>query len=219
MAQPSSTAIKARIIEYMNGDRKDCLEDYLRFYNKIACTPKSAKLIDFDLDHMKIEYTDAQGNSQTSTVKIDPPMQSLADSRSKMVAMAEEATGKSFHTPESATPRLTPKTVGWTPPEFEGYVLLATTAFGVWSLAYEYPLSARGPLARVLPGLVVEYARRYREQLFAGMIGIHLIEVFITVKKCLENGVGFLILLVWSVNTLLEGYPTIKRLNKAIKKR
>ena len=219
MAQPSPAGIKERIIAYMNGDRKDCLEDYLRFYNKITCTPKSAKLIDFDLDHMKIEYSDAQGNIQTSTVKIDPPMQSLADSRSKMVAMAEEATGKSFHAPESATRPLTPKTLGWTPPEFEGYVLLATTAFGVWSLGSEYPLSVRGPLARVLPGLVVEYARRYREQLFAGMIGIHLIEALITVRKCLENGAGILMLLVWSVNTLLEGYPSIKRLNKAIKKR
>ena len=72
---------------------------YLKFYNSINATPQSAKLVDFDLDFLKIEYANKSGIKQSAIVKIDPPMSSLSESRVRLVSMAEEASGKSFHQP------------------------------------------------------------------------------------------------------------------------
>src|SRR5579862_4178696 len=166
---------------------------------------------------------------QTSTVKISPHMSSLAESRVKLVAMAEEATGKSFHQPPdmppaaSAVPTMPPtapkSSIGWTFPEFPGLITTAAICFGYWALSQAYPLSRGGPVEKFLPGVVVEFGRNYREQLFAMMIGIHLIEASVVTRKCLEHGAAFPILLLWTVNAFIEGGPAIVRINKAIKEK
>src|SRR5271169_2085756 len=103
MAAPPTAAIKARIMQYMNTDRPETLEDYLKFYNNITPVPQSAKLIDFDLDFLQIEYTTPSGSKDSSIIKIIPPMSNLSESRVKFVAMAEEATGKSYHQPPNVS--------------------------------------------------------------------------------------------------------------------
>ena len=224
----AAEAAKARIMAHMNADHPDSLVDYLRFYNRITAAPNSAKLVDLDLDSMKIEYTNEFGNTKTSTVKINPPMASLADSRVKLVAMAEEATGKSFHQPPEpasrpAAPSIphTPQntSIGWTFPEFPGFVSLVLISFGYWALSHVEPLSPGGPVEKVLPAAIVEFGRKYREQLFAGMIGIHLIEACIVAGKCIEHGAAFPILVLWTINGAIEGGPAIRRINKLIEKK
>jgi Protein of unknown function (DUF2470) len=224
MATPNPAAMKARIMTHMNADHSDSLEDYLKFYNNINAAPQSAKLVDFDVDFMKIEYTDKSGAVQSSIVKINPPMSSLSEARVKMVAMAEEAVGKSFHQPPdlptiSASPAPAKDTIGWTPPELMGWGSLLSISFGFWALSHDYPISPDGPLQAVLPAVVVEFTRRFREQFFAIMIGIHVIEGIVVMKKCLEEGVALPLLLLWTVNGFFEGGPAIVRLNKLIEKR
>jgi hypothetical protein len=76
-----------------------------------------------------------------------------------------------------------------------------------------------GPLEKYLPGIVVELARRFREQLFAMMIGIHLVEALVAANKCIENGVAFPYTVLWTLNTAIEGGPAIARLNQQIKQK
>ena len=134
--------------------------------------------------------------------------------------MAEEATGKSIHQPPDVpTIATTSASLGWTPPEFLGYGSLISICFGFWALSHSYPLSPEGPLQAYLPALVIELARKYRDQLFAMMIGIHVIEGSIVARKCLEEGVSWPLLILWTVNGFLEGGPTIARINKLIDKR
>lgn len=220
MAAPSPAATKLRIMAHMNADHPDSLEDYLKFYNNINAAPQSAKLVDFDVDFLKIEYADKSGTVQSSIVKINPPMSSLSEARVKLVAMAEEAVGKSFHQPDLPTSSAPAKdTIGWTPPELMGWGSLLCISFGYWALSQDYPLSPDGPLQAVLPAVVVEFSRRFRQQFFAVMIGIHVIEGSVVAKKCLEEGLALPLLLLWTVNGFFEGGPTIVRLNKLIEKR
>lgn len=224
MASPNEAGIKERIMTYMNTSRRDSLEDYLRFYNNIVVAPQSAKLVDFEVDYLKLEYVDEAGSSQSGIVKINPPMASLAESRARLVSMAEEATGKSIQqSPDPLTTSTdsvaTVDPLGWTFPEFPGFISLVAITFGFWSLSHNYPLSPEGPLQLILPSLLVEYSRRFREQLFAMMIGIHVIEAGIIAKKCLEQGASFPVLVLWTVDGLFEGGPAIVRINKLIKKR
>src|SRR5271156_4259184 len=199
MAGPPTDQIKARIITYMNTDRPATLESYLRHYNRLTPTPATAKLIDFDVSHLKIEYLDpATNTTKTSIVKIEPPMKSLADSRVRFVAMHEEATGETIHganpppppvagVPSTAsTPETTKGTeIKWTRPGFMGYLMILITAFGFWSLSTPYPLSEGGPLS-ILPAFLVRFARDWRQQIFAGMIGMHGMEMLMVAQKCIE---------------------------------
>jgi hypothetical protein len=215
MAAPSPAAIKARIKAHMNAEHADSIEDYLKFYNKITPSPNSAQLIDLDLDSMKIQYLDDQGSTQTSVVKIDPPMGSLGESRVRLVSMAEEATGKSFHQPPDGPPAVTPKkSVGWTRPEYIGLASLFAISFGFWALSREFPLSPGGPLEKIMPPIVVVTARQYREQLFALMIAIHAIEGSIMARKAWEEGLSIPLIVLWTVNGFFEGGPAIARFNK-----
>ena len=223
MAAPPAAAIKARIMQYMNTDRPETLEDYLKFYNSITPVPQSTKLVDFDLDFMKIEYTNQSGANESTIVKINPPMSSLSDSRVKFVAMAEEATGKSYHQPpdsSAAPPQSTPTTtksnIGWTLPEWPGFISLSAICFGFWALSHSYPLSPEGPLIRVLPKFLVVFGWKFREQLFAMMIGIHVIEGIVVARKCLEQGMSIPLVLLWTINGAFEGGPAIMRIDKLI---
>jgi hypothetical protein len=227
MAAPNATAIKARIMAHMNADHPDSLEDYLRFYNSITAVPQSAKMIDLDLDSTTIQYLDEAGVSQTSIVKINPPMTSLGESRVKLVAMAEEATGKSFHqppdmppssaVPAAATAVVAPaKSIGWTRPELAGVISMLGVCFGFWALSQEYPLSRNGPLQAILPAIVVDLGRKFREQILALMIAIHAIEGSILAQKSLEQGLSLSLTVLWTINGAVEGFPAIQRFNRLI---
>jgi hypothetical protein len=221
MASPNADVIKTRTMLYMNANRPESLEDYLRFYNSINATPQSAKLLDFDLDFMKIEYADKSGTKQSAIIKIDPPMSSLSESRVRLASRSEEASGKSFHQPPDLHPASAPSqgSLGWTPPEFVGYGSLVSICFGFWALSHSYPLSPEGPLQNFLPVLVIELSRKYRDYLFAMMIGIHVIEGGIVARKCLEEKVSWPLLILWTINGVFEGGPAIMRINKLIEKR
>jgi hypothetical protein len=220
MASPNADAIKTRIMSYMNANHPDSLEHSLKFYNSINATPQSAKLVNFDLDFMKIEYADKSGIKQSAIVKIDPPMSSLSESRVRLASMAEEASGKSIHQPPAlSTASAPPKgPLGWAPPELVGCGSLVAICFGFWALSHSYPLSPEGPLQAFLPALVIEFSRRYRDHLFAMMIGIHVIEGGVVARKCLQEGVSWPIFVLWTVNGVFEGGPAIVRINKLIEK-
>jgi hypothetical protein len=222
MAGPNAAAIKARIIQHMNADHSDSLEDYLKFYNSVNAAPQSAKLVEFDLDFMEIEYTTELGSKETSIVKINPPMSNLSESRVKLVAMAEEATGKSLHQPShpSQGPELATanRRIGWTPPDWRGLISLSAVCFGFWSLYYPYPLSDDGPLIRILPTALVLLTRTFRDQLFALMIGMHLIEGTVIARRCMEQKMSTPLLVLWTIDGLVEGIPAIMRINELIAK-
>ena len=224
---PNAAAMKQHIISYMNADHADSLEHYLKFYNKITPASKSAKMVDLDLDSIRIEYHDASGTTHTSVVKIDPPMASLGDARARLAAMAEEASGKSFHQPPDLpsptalhpVPDIPIKPLVWTLPEWPGLISLAAICFGFWALHHPYPLSPGGPLQAYLPAFLVEFGRKFREQLFAMMIGIHVVEAISNAKTCFEQGSSIPVLIIWTIDGFFEGGPSMLRLSRLVEKR
>jgi hypothetical protein len=182
-------------------------------------------MIDLDLDSTTIQYLDEAGVSQTSIVKINPPMTSLGESRVKLVAMAEEATGKSFHQPPDMPPLsavsaaatvVAAKSIGWTHPELAGVFSTFAVCFGFWALSQEYPLSRNGPLQTILPAIVVDLGRKFREQILAAMIAIHAIEGSILTRKSLEQGLSLPLTVLWTINGAIEGFPAIQRFNRLV---
>jgi Domain of unknown function (DUF2470) len=219
MAAPTP---KQRIISHMNAEHADSLEDYLKFYNSINAVPGSAKMVGLSLDAMKIEYRDEIGVDTFAIVKFLPPMSSLSESRARLVAMAEEATGNPFHqSPDFPSPVNVPaqrQPIRWTFPELPGLVSLLSISFGFWALSNDYPLSKGGPLEPYLLSAVITFARTFRPQLFAAMIAIHVIEAGVVAQTCWQNGVAWPHLLLWTVNGALEGGPAIVRINRLVEK-
>jgi len=48
------------------------------------------------------------------------------------------------------------------------------------------------------------------------MIGAHMIEGMVVARKCLEQRMSTPILVLWTINGIFEGFPTIIRMNKLI---
>jgi hypothetical protein len=86
-APPSAEAIKARVISHMNKDHTYELSHYLRAYNGLsASASRDPQLTDLQLDGITVKSA-----SGTHHVPISPPMNSFADSRVRMVEMAQTA--------------------------------------------------------------------------------------------------------------------------------
>lgn len=95
---PSSTesAVKTRIMNHMNADRSDCLHLYLRHFSKLPPAPRGApepQLTDISLSGITISHHLSPGSKQAAItfIPFNPPMQSLSESRPRLVAMANEA--------------------------------------------------------------------------------------------------------------------------------
>jgi len=221
MAGQNVSAMKARIMSHMNADHEDSLQDYLRFYNKISATPASAKLVDFDVDFMKIEYVDINGSPSSSIVKIEPPMSSLAESRTRLIAMAEEATGQPFHhqppgSTHSTSDVAADSSLRWSPPDIVGIVTATGISFGLLAFAWSYPFSQGGPLEAILPQFLLEFCREFRPQLFAGLLTIQVAEGAFVAWKAFHHRASIGDTILWGLNGFLEGGPAIRRLNNLL---
>jgi hypothetical protein len=88
-----SATQKDYIIRHMNKDHHDALVNYLQFYARV--TPReaaTAELVDINLDGMIItRVTDPNGPPRPIVVPINPRMDSLKQSRERLVAMAFES--------------------------------------------------------------------------------------------------------------------------------
>lgn len=88
-----AAALKDRIIRHMNADHHDSLVDYLRFYAKVpAQEAATAELVDINTGGMTLtRVTEPNGPPRPIVIPIDPPMDSLKQSRERLVAMAFES--------------------------------------------------------------------------------------------------------------------------------
>ena len=96
----ADAATVARIAAHMNKDHADSVADYAQFYARLpAAIARTAVISDIALDRLMLRVTNGAATG-TVYIPLSPPMASLADSRVRLVAMANEALaglGRSKH--------------------------------------------------------------------------------------------------------------------------
>jgi hypothetical protein len=95
---PTTNALKARIINHMNADHASSLSLFARYYCKLPARQSStAKLTDIELTHLIISTTSTFNNYATNRttarnyIPLTPPMSSFSEARERLVAMHNEA--------------------------------------------------------------------------------------------------------------------------------
>ena len=81
-------AAKQRIITHMNNDHQDSLIRYLEYFCRLSSfSSRQAHLIDITFDSLVI----TSSSESSHTIPINPPLNSWADARPRVVAMDSEA--------------------------------------------------------------------------------------------------------------------------------
>jgi hypothetical protein len=95
---PTTNALKTRIITHMNADHADSLSLFARHYCKLPTAQAStAKLTDIELTHLIIStsstFTNYATNRTTARnyIPLTPPMSSFSEARKRLVAMHNES--------------------------------------------------------------------------------------------------------------------------------
>lgn len=220
-AAPPSDEGKARIMNHMNKDHSLSLFDYLNAYCAMKIDPddpkSSVKMVDITNDHLTLEYTwKGSPNTQKAEIAINPPMTSLRDARTALVRMAQDAAGSrgyathrisTYEGPLSNVRDMVTLTV----------VLVAVIPMLRNSLLGLIPNDGTDPNSAL--NRFIEFSKN------AGWIpavvaaAIHIGEtVFFLRPKVVRYRVPQPQRTWWYLSGLIEGFPSIRRFNKAIYK-
>ncbi|KAF4123648.1 Protein of unknown function (DUF2470) [Geosmithia morbida] len=203
--------IRQRTIDHMNRDHQAELAHYLEFYSGVDrwVATSNPEMVDMTLDAMVVRA----GDGTDHRIVFDPPLASAADSRRRLIDMdvvAREALSDD---------RLTV----YAPPTGVGAAVFGSVVFYIvcWLT-----------LPRVTPGteawrLLTDYwpggpdvYRSVVQLLFWPTLLIHIVEtaVFDRVRMARYRVPRFSRLWwLWSLNCLIEGFPTFKRVDAIMK--
>lgn len=209
MATPS----KSFIIKHMNADHQDSLALYLQVYCKVAGRDAcSAQLEDISLHDLVIR---AKGTRYS--VPLSPPMGSLSETRSRVVAMHRECLERrglsdiriSAYRPPRSLHHITVFAVC-----LATYVAFSTASnFLPGALFYEVV-----GLRRV-PGFA-RFCFRIQPILLPLMVGIHVLEAsLLAVKRLRRHRVPALsrVWWAWVVSCFIEGFGAFQRFDQMVR--
>lgn len=209
-AAPSNDAVKARIMSHMNKDHTYELSNYLRAFNDLpASAARNPQLLDLTLDAMTIKSA-----SGTHVVPIVPPMNSLADSRVRMVEMAQAA----LRQLGLSDIRITT----FAPPAGGGIISFTGVSFYFFCLVtlplVQQSTSAWDVVDALFPGGAAWY-RWTVKALIVPVLAIHLTEAWwIARTRLSKHGIeaGSTLWLLWVVGTFFEGAPAMFRFDAMV---
>lgn len=190
MADPKSEAMKTRILTHMTNDHSDSLALFLNHYCKIATplrpTPSPGTLVldDITLNHICITHPGGR-----NLISIDPPMNSLSDSRGRLVEMHKSCLTaldmSEFKVEKFVLPN---KPWQW----FTHFITLWT--FTIFAL---YPAEDFLPGQRTLPSKVysmggmtpwlAQFAYHVKDWVLLGMLVIHTVEAGVMARGRLRR--------------------------------
>lgn len=239
---PNLEAIKTRVITHMNKDHSLSLYDYINYYKsdtkgKDIIDPdhpsSSIEMTNIENDKITIKYSTksiAKSSPQIAEIPIEPPMQSISESRVVLVKMATEAA----------------QSRGYATHRISEYLPIGSTSNGVRDILITIGLLITVvPLIRstfyntlfayILPDSINPYDF-YTAVPILGPIfhffledypwaaaiicySIHIGEaLFIMRPKLIKYRVPEDQRKSWYIANIIEGYPALQRINKLIKK-
>lgn len=222
MSKPASTkppttdddATIARIITHMNKDHTLSLYDYLGHYCRTELDPSSPdttiKMLSITLDRLILEYTCPTFNLPVKAeVKINPPMESFTEARTKLVSMAKEAAASRGF----ATHQIDRFVGPFSPAQL---VVAAVTLLyvpgvrDVW--LWFLPVS-------VLQSSVMAAFIAYPWTVFTAAVSVHVMEAVFVLRPLLNKWrVPLGTRCLWYASNLVEGYSTIMRFKDLVYK-
>ena len=208
----SSAANKAFIIQHMNADHQDSLVLYLQAYCHVSAKDaKSARLEDISLSDLVIS-----ADGVRYSVPIDPPMKSLSETRSRVVAMYQDSLQR----------------LGFSDIPIKEY----RVPRGQHLVVFMVCLATYIGFARrsnFLPGSIIyeslglekvpsftQFCYDIQPLLLPGMVGIHLLEASVlAVVRLRPHRVPFLsgVWFAWMASTFIEGYGAFRRTGEMVK--
>jgi hypothetical protein len=204
---------KTRIMSHMNKEHGADLKRYLRAFNGLSSSAAAdAQLTDLSLDSLTIKSV-----SGVHTVRISPPMKSLADARVCLVDMAQRAQEK----------------LGLSDIRIDRFV--GPRGFGIASfigVAFYLVSAAALQLGLLRPGTaawaLLDKRFPYGAECFAWLtraivvpvLAIHVTEAFWMARSRLAKyGVeaGSALWFMWVSETFIEGYPAMARFDGLVR--
>lgn len=208
-----SSANKAFVIQHMNANHQDSLVLYLQAYCHVSARDsKSAQLEDISLSDLVIS---ADGVRYSVPI-IDPPMKSLSETRSRVVAMYQDSLQRlgfsDIPIKEYRAPR--------------GHHLVIFTV----CLATYIGFARR---SNFLPGSILyeslglekvpsftQFCYDIQPLLLPAMVGIHVLEAgLLAVVRLRRHRVPFLsgVWFAWMASTFIEGFGAFQRTSQMVK--
>ncbi|KZV87761.1 hypothetical protein EXIGLDRAFT_723373 [Exidia glandulosa HHB12029] len=213
--------MKTRIITHMNADHADSLALYLRNYLSVpAYEAASARLDDITVDGITLSYSSP---SKTVVLPFEPPLDSLADARPRLVAMS--------HASSAAVGQALTRVTVYTPPNLMGALNIIGVLFGVVTFALaDAMLAPNSPITRfILLGQtgVAGFMREWKGTFLLGIAAIHVTEAGLMWRKAFRHcprrinalkyeGLG-LVGWKWVLSAFAEGATSFQRFNAIIK--
>jgi hypothetical protein len=204
----ASSDPKTRIMGHMNREHTADLKQYLRAFNGLSSTAAAdAQLTDITLDNLTIKSA-----SDVHTVRISPPMKSLADARVRLVDMSQRAQEMLGLSDIRIDRFVGPRGMGIA--SFLGvgfyFVSAATLGLGLlrpgtaaWTLLDKrFPYHGAEGFAWIVKAIVFP------------VLAIHISEAFWMARSRLAKyGIeaGSSLWLLWVLETFVEGIPAIWR--------
>ncbi|KAA8894037.1 hypothetical protein FN846DRAFT_456020 [Sphaerosporella brunnea] len=215
----SDAATIARVCQHMNNDHADALCDYARYYARLPTSlAKTARLTTLSTTKLTLTITSSHGGTSEVNIPLSPPMESLLESRERLVAMAHEAAeglGRSRY-----------KVTRFVLPDPVGVAVVAAVGFGYWSFWNASAVFARGGFVKekiFLGGLdsVSALLEKYGGMLFWGVLAIHAVEcVWIHRSRLRKHGVPTASSLWWKwiLMTFFEGVGSVRRFEREVRR-
>ncbi|KAI8623549.1 hypothetical protein F5Y19DRAFT_458223 [Xylariaceae sp. FL1651] len=204
----ASSDPKARIISHMNKDHAAELKQYLRAFNGLSSSAAAgAQLTDLTLDSLAIKSA-----SGAHTVRVSPPMKSLADARVRLVDMAQRAQAQLGLSDIRITQFVGPRGAGIASFAGVGFYLVSAAALGLGLL---HPGTAAWALLdRFFPYQGATGFVWLVRAIFVPVVAIHVTEAWWMARsRLVKHGVevGSTLWLMWVLLTFIEGYPAMVR--------
>ncbi|KAF2257237.1 integral membrane protein-like protein [Trematosphaeria pertusa] len=213
MATPEAqeSAAKERIIKHMNADHSDSVRRYLEaFQKKSFYQVRHAKMTDITVNVMKFDC----GGEQV-TIPFDPPMKSLREARERVVQLDKDALQALGRSDISITkyipPYVHPLHLFNFSQCFIVYVVFSRASnFSAGSILYDSVLFH-------FPGFA-NFCLAIQPYLISIMVGIHVYETVLMVRKLARHGLTPFERLwwAWTGSCFVEGVTSFKRLDALI---
>ncbi|EPS44167.1 hypothetical protein H072_1824 [Dactylellina haptotyla CBS 200.50] len=217
----SEDAIRTRVLNHMNKDHEYDIKLYLIHrlsYPKTLLLPSSSssvKLSDIQTTHIAITV-----DNETKEIPFNPPMNSLADSRTRVVEMTRQAEAALGVNRDMVAIKPV-----WLPPQTGGELaILAALILGIHILFFPSTLLPGGFLRSTVLKDLPQVADWMHQQVWWGYwmyVSLHVGETLwfvwgVVGRYWVVPGIDIGTAGLWIIDTLIHGYPAIKRWKKMV---
>ena len=227
---PTTNALKARIITHMNADHAFSLSLFARYYCKLPVQQSyTAKLTDVELTHLIISTTSTFTNYTTNRttarnyIPLTPPLSSFSDARERMVAMHNEALAGLDLSDVIVTE--------YRPPKTPLHVFIFAICLGTWiSFCYRPNLLPTAPITPIYafwslggswPALA-SFMHYIQPLPITAMIVIHTAEAVHLARTRLRKHrvpTGSRLWWSWVISSFIEGLGAFQRFDAIVRSR